>query len=89
MKPDTIPKIFDPFFTTKFPGRGLGLAALLGITRAHSASIAVRSQVGIGTEFWLIFPTTPIQLVSKKAPTLSFPNEQSSSTQETCRVNRR
>lgn len=57
MTKDTLPKIFDPFFTTKFTGRGLGLAALLGIVRAHGGAAAVKSRSGIGTEFRLIFPT--------------------------------
>ncbi len=68
IKPEFIPKIFDPFFSTKFPGRGLGLASLLGLVHGHGAAIAVRSQVGHGTEFWFMFPS------SKKLSTQRFPS---------------
>ena len=59
MTPETLTKIFDPFFTTKFTGRGLGLAAVLGIVRAHSGALHVRSEVGVGTTFTLILPAGP------------------------------
>jgi len=49
-------RIFDPFFTTKASGRGLGLSAMLGILRGHTAGIRIRSQVGRGTTFTLFIP---------------------------------
>jgi PAS domain S-box-containing protein len=56
MSEEMLARVFDPFFSTKFSGRGLGLAAVLGIVRGHRGLVRLSSAVGQGTRFRVLFP---------------------------------
>ncbi len=58
MSPEVQRRVFDPFFSTKFAGRGLGMAAVLGIVRGHRGAIRVDSTPELGTRVRALFPAS-------------------------------
>lgn len=62
MDAETLAKVFDPFYSTKFTGRGLGMAAVMGIIRSHNGAIKVSSIKDEGSIFTALFPLQGIAL---------------------------
>ena len=59
MDEETKQRMFDPFFSTKRVGRGLGMAAVLGIVRGHRGALKVYSELGHGTVIRVMLPYAP------------------------------
>jgi PAS domain S-box-containing protein len=65
---EELPRLYDPFYSTKGVGRGLGLAATLGLVKGHGGAIQVVSAPGFGTAVRLHFPLAGSAV--KREPTI-------------------
>jgi signal transduction histidine kinase/ActR/RegA family two-component response regulator len=56
--PEHLERVFEPFFTTKPVGKGtgLGLSQIFGFARQSGGDVAIRSEVGQGTEVAIYLP---------------------------------
>lgn len=69
MSAETVQRVFEPFFSQKGAGRGLGLAAMRGIVRAHRGGVRIESEPGRGTRVTVAFPLMPrTETVSEREP---------------------
>ncbi len=70
MDEHVLAQMFDPFFSTKLAGRGLGLAATLGIVQGHSGALFIDSIPDQGTCARVVF----------QLPTVKQPKSQDAQT---------
>jgi len=71
MAPAVQQRMFEPFYSTKLEGRGLGLAAVLGVVRGHGGALLVDTTPGRGTRIRVYFPA--LQSLSALAEEVSLP----------------
>ena len=74
MTPEMRRRALEPFFSTKGPGRGLGLAAVLGIASSHGGALEIEDAAGGGTSVRVYLPPSgaarvaPVAAVAPRAP---------------------
>jgi PAS domain S-box-containing protein len=82
-------RIFDPYFSTKKrgtqKGMGLGLSIAHAIIKNHKGNIAVKTNTGKGSTFWIYLPRIDKSIDKKPAPDAVMPGREWDGTS---RVNR-
>jgi two-component system, cell cycle sensor histidine kinase and response regulator CckA len=73
MGSEALENIFEPFYSTKFTGRGLGLAVVRGIVKAHEGAICVQSRPGAGAVFRVFLPLAAVQAPGSVQPASVVP----------------
>ena len=68
ISPEVREKMFDPFYSAKAQGRGLGLAAVIGIVRWHEGAIVVESEPNAGTRIRILLPAIEAPAALDPAP---------------------
>jgi len=69
--PENLDKIFEPFFTTRAKGTGLGLSISKNIIESHKGKIEVKSELGIGSAFYIRLPIKKMEGLSDEESTNS------------------
>jgi signal transduction histidine kinase/CheY-like chemotaxis protein len=75
MTKDVRERLFEPYFTTKATGRGLGLAAVLGIVRGHKGAIKIYSEEGKGTTMKVLLPVSDVPALARQQGAGTEPEE--------------
>ncbi len=73
MSADAMQNLFDPFYSTKGVGRGLGLAAVLGIVRGHHGAVRITSVPDTGTTVTVLLPVSASESAMVVAPVTAAP----------------
>ena len=73
--PEQLRRVFEPFFSTKFSGTGLGLAIARSLVEQHGGTLQVDSEVGKGTNFYLILPGEETEAPPPVADEPESPND--------------
>lgn len=56
MSPEVLTEVFRPFYTTREKGTGLGLPLAKRIIERHAGTLAIESDVGVGTRVTITLP---------------------------------